>query len=112
MKTKQTVNNSKFQFERSFGNIYKDLGYKKPDEMLIKAELAVKIAKVIKLLGLTQLEAAEKIGISQDKVSNLLRGNFSRLSEKKMMNCLINLGYDIRISIKPSRTSVGHLMVA
>ena len=108
---KQT-NNIKPKFERGSGNIYKDLGYKKPDEMLIKAELAVKIKKVIESLKLTQLEAAKIMGISQDKVSNLLRGNFSRLSEKKLMDCLVSLGYDIKISIKPSRTHIGHLLIA
>ena len=86
--------------------------YYTPDEMLIKAELALKIIKAIKTLKLTQLEASEVMGISQDKVSNILRGNFSRVSEKKLMDCLINLGYDIEISIKPSNTSVGHLMIA
>ena len=98
MKTQQT--GSKVTFERSSGNIYKDLGYKNSEEMIIKAGLAIKISKVIKSINLTQAEASKMMGISQDKVSNLLRGNFSRISEKKLMECLINLGYDIKISIK------------
>lgn len=104
--------NDQPQFERGSGNIYKDLGYKKPDEMLVKAELAAKIVKAIKSLKIPQLKAAQIMGISQDKIFNLLRGNFSRLSEKKLMDCLINLGFDIKISIKPSTTSIGHLMIA
>ena len=107
-----TNKNDQIQFERGSGNIYQDLGYKKPDEMLIKAELALKIEKRIKFLKLTQLEASKIMGISQDKISNLLRGNFTRISEKKLMDCLINLGYDIKISIKPSGTLIGHLMIA
>ena len=76
----ETIKN--IEFERSSGNVYKDLGHRKPDEMLIKAGLAVKISKAIRMLKLTQEEAAEITGISQDKISNLLRGNFSRISEK------------------------------
>ena len=106
----ETINN--IEFERGSGSIYKDLGYTKPDEMLIKAGLAVKISKAIKMLKLTQEEAAKITGVSQDKISNLLRGNFSRISEKKLMNCLINLGYDIEISVKPATTGVGHLLMA
>lgn len=100
------------QFERGSQNIYADLGYKKSDEMLIKAELAVKISNAIKSLKLTQIEASQIMCISQDKVSNILRGNFSRISEKKLMDCLINLGYDIEISIKPSKDNHGHLLIA
>ena len=106
----KTIKN--IEFERSSGNVYKDLGYRKPDEMLIKAGLAVKISKAIKTLKLTQEEATEITGISQDKISNLLRGNFSRISEKKLMNCLIHLGYDIEISVKPGVIGVGHLLMA
>jgi len=36
--------------------------------------------------------------ISQAKVSGLVRGDFSNLSESKMMECLNRLGYDIEIS--------------
>jgi len=108
----KTTKTNKIEFERGADNIYQDLGYKNPEEMLIKAGLALKIAQVVKSLKLTQSEAAEVMGISQDKVSNLLRGNFRRISEKKLMDCLIHLGYDIKISIKPSNASVGHLMIA
>jgi predicted XRE-type DNA-binding protein len=107
MKTENNI-----EFERSSGNVYKDLGYKKPNEMLIKAGLAAKISQAIRTLRLTQDEAAEITGVSQDKISNLLRGNFSRISEKKLMNCLINLGYDIEISVKQATTSIGHLLMA
>jgi predicted XRE-type DNA-binding protein len=49
------------------------------------------------------------MGISQPKVSGMLRGEFANLSERKLVNCLNRLGYDIEIQVKPATTPVGHL---
>lgn len=42
----------------------------------------------------------------------MLRGDFSNLSERKLMDCLNRLGYDIEIKVKPASAAVGHLMLA
>jgi predicted XRE-type DNA-binding protein len=52
------------------------------------------------------------MGISQAKVSGLLRGDFANLSERKLMICLNRLGYDIEIKIVPTSETVGHLTLA
>jgi predicted XRE-type DNA-binding protein len=41
----------------------------------------------------------------------MMRGDFSNLSERKLMDCLNRLGYDIEIKVKPTSASVGHLML-
>ncbi len=63
-------------------------------------------------LGLTQQEAAKRMGITQPKVSDMMRGDLSNLSERKLMDCLNRLGYDIEIKVKPTSEPVGHLMLA
>ncbi|PIY29519.1 MAG: XRE family transcriptional regulator, partial [Comamonadaceae bacterium CG_4_10_14_3_um_filter_60_42] len=55
---------------------------------------------------------AERMGIPQPKVSAMLRGDFSNLSERKLMDCLNRLGYDIEIKVRPAAEPVGHLMLA
>jgi predicted XRE-type DNA-binding protein len=52
------------------------------------------------------------MGIPQPKVSALLRGDFTGLSERKLMDCLNRLGYDIEIKVKPTTEQVGHLTLA
>lgn len=42
----------------------------------------------------------------------MLRGDFSNPSERKLMDCLKRLGYDIEIQVKPPREPVGHLTLA
>ncbi len=63
-------------------------------------------------LNLTQSAAALRMGIPQPKVSAMLRGNFSNLSERKPMDCLNRLGYDIEIKVKPTKGSTGRLLLA
>jgi hypothetical protein len=42
----------------------------------------------------------------------MMRGDFTNLSERKLMDCLTRLGYDIGIKIRPAKTDVGRLMLA
>lgn len=41
----------------------------------------------------------------------MMRGDFTNLSERKLMECLNRLGYDIEISVRPAATSMGSLTV-
>jgi len=86
-------------------NVYADLGYGDADEMLIKAQLVTKIAEIIKRKGLTQTQAAELLGLPQPKLSNLLRGQFRGISERRLMDCLTTLGRDVQIVVKTAPRS-------
>ena len=50
--------------------------------------------------------------ITQPKVSDMVRGDFLNLSERKLMDCLNGLGYDIEIKVMPASEPVGHLKLA
>jgi len=99
------------EIEEGSTNVYADLGRPDADEMLVKAQLATKISEVIKRRRLTQVEAAELIGMPQPKLSGLLRGQFRGISEAKMLNCLTRLGRDVKIVVGPARrgSGVGHI---
>jgi predicted XRE-type DNA-binding protein len=100
------------EVQRSSGNVYADLGLPDAERLKIKTGLVVEIRKAMRRLGLTQQEAAKRMGITQPKVSDMMRGDFSNLSERKLMDCLNRLGYDIEIKVKPASKPVGHLMLA
>jgi predicted XRE-type DNA-binding protein len=104
--------NKNIELETSSGNVFADLGLPGADKLKIKSGLVIEITKALRKLGLTQDEAARRMGISQAKVSGMLRGDFANLSERKLMDCLTRLGYNIEIKIKPSKEPVGHLMLA
>ena len=94
------------------GNVFADLGLPDADKLKIKAGLVIEIRKAMRNLGLTQWEAAKRMGITQPKVSDMMRGDFTNLSERKLMDCLTRLGYDIEIKIRPTKANVGHLTLA
>ena len=100
------------EVQRGSGNVFADLGLPDADKLKIKSGLVIEIRKAMRRLGLTQQEAAKRMGITQPKVSDMMRGDFSNLSERKLMDCLNRLGYDIEIKVKPASESVGHLMLA
>lgn len=100
------------EVQRSSGNVYADLGFADAEKLRIKAGLVIEIRKAMRGLGLTQQEAAKRMGITQPKVSDMMRGDFAHLSERKLMDCLNRLGYDIEIKVKSATEPVGHLTLA
>lgn len=98
--------------QRGSANVYEDLGLADADKLKIKTGLVIQIRKAMRDQGLTQQEAAKRMGITQPKVSGMMRGDFTNLSERKLMDCLTRLGYDIEIKVRPAKASVGHLMLA
>lgn len=99
------------EVEASSGNVFADLSLPDADKLQIKSGLTVEIAKAIRERGLTQAEAAKRMGLTQPKVSSLLRGEFSNFSERKLMDCLNRLGYDIEIRVRETAAPVGHLVL-
>ena len=95
--------------ESSSGNVFADLGLPHAEKLKLKSGLVIEITRAIKRLGLTQAEAGRRMGISQPKVSRMMRGEFANLSERKLMDCLNRLGYDIQIRIQPVAEPTGHL---
>jgi predicted XRE-type DNA-binding protein len=100
------------EVETSSGNVFADLGLPNADKLKIKSGLVIEITKAVRKLGLTQQDAAKRMGITQPKLSGMMRGDFSNLSERKLMDCLNRLGYDIEIKVKPASRRVGHLLLA
>lgn len=86
--------------EISSDSIYAELGYKNPEEMETKSTLVMEISKAIKKKKLTQAQAALMFGISQPKLSELLRGRFRGYSVERLMYFLNVLGRDVDIIIK------------
>jgi predicted XRE-type DNA-binding protein len=67
---------------RAFGNIFVELGFP-PEEVAIltmRADLMARLGRVIERRGWTQAEAAKVLGISQSRVSDLVRGKWDRFS--------------------------------
>jgi len=79
-------------------NIFADLKLPDAGKLKVKAGLISEIASAITALGLSEAQAAERMGLAQPKVSNMLRGDFASLSERMLMDCVNRLGSDSKIA--------------
>jgi predicted XRE-type DNA-binding protein len=100
-------------YEDSSGNVFADLGIENPEEALAKSELARQIGKLIKKKKLTQMQAAEILGIDQPKISALIRGRLRSFSLERLIRFLNELGQDVSIMISPakSQSARGHTWI-
>jgi predicted XRE-type DNA-binding protein len=90
---------------RSSGNVFGDLGLKKPEELLAKTKLAARIVQLLEDQKLNQTQAARRLGIDQPKVSQIYRGRLDDFSLERLMRFLTALNQDVRIVVedKPRR---------
>lgn len=100
------------EVETGSGNVFADLGLPDANKLKVKSGLVIEITRAVRRLGLTQAEAGRRMGIPQPKVSAMMRGDLANLSERKLMECLNRLGYDIEIKVQPTSERVGCLTLA
>ncbi len=95
------------EYEVSSGNIFADLGRDQPDELLAKAKLLDSVSTLIKSSGLSQREVAGRLGITQPKVSMLVKGRLSAFSTDTLLHYLYVLGCEVQIRVKKPRAKTG-----
>lgn len=81
---------TKIEIEASSGNVFADLGRPDAEALKRKSTLMIAISEVIDRSGLDKEEAAQRAGISADRLALLLRGDFS-LSEAELQSLLDRL---------------------
>jgi predicted XRE-type DNA-binding protein len=91
---------------RSSGNVFRDLGFgrEESEHLAIRAELMIKIEKLLKARGLTQSEAAKIMRVSQPRVSDLLRGRLDLFSTDALIDMLARLGVRVRVAFSSSKS--------
>lgn len=97
--------NKKSKTKISSKSAYADLGLKNHEEMETKADLVMEIISAMKKKKLTQTKTAKIIGISQPKLSELLRGHFRGFSVERLIHFLNELGKDVDIVVKSKPSS-------
>ena len=96
--------------ELSSGNVFEDIGLKDPDWLELKAQIAMRVVRLIEARGLTQAKAADILGLKQPHVSALMNGKISRFSIERLLICLARLGRNVTISDRrANRQTVGQI---
>jgi predicted XRE-type DNA-binding protein len=94
------------------GNVFRDLGLPDADLLQAKADLVHRISVLIGKRGLSQVEAAEVLAVTQPKISALLHGRLDGFSMDRLVRFLIALDQDVRISVRSKRKSRPMVKVA
>ncbi len=84
----------------SSGNIFVDLGYSADEAAILqmRADLMAGLRKYIKTKKLTQTRAAELLGVSQSRVSDLKRGKWEKFSLEMLIILATKAG--MRVTLK------------
>lgn len=89
---------------KSSGNVFADIGLLDAGVSLLKADLVINIAGLIKEKGLTQSQAAKIMGLAQPDVSKLMRGHFAGFSYERIFGFLTALGENVTIKVGQAKT--------
>ena len=84
----------------SSGNVFADLGFPpaEAEYLRIRSDLMIQLSLAIRKRGLTQQQAAKSLGVSQPRVSDIVRGRIERFSIDTLVELLGRL--DITVSVK------------
>ena len=90
---------------RSSGNVFRDVGFApgEAEHLLVRADLMIKVQKLIASKHLNQAALAKCLRISKPQVSDLLRGRIDLFSTDTLIDILARLGVRVRLVLKPSR---------
>jgi predicted XRE-type DNA-binding protein len=80
------------------GNVFLDLGFDpaEAEVMKLRTEVMIRIEQLVKAKGWTQAEAARRLGVTQPRISRLLKGKWEDFS----LDMLLTLA--ARAGLKPS----------
>jgi predicted XRE-type DNA-binding protein len=95
----------KLKVTRSSGNVFRDLGFpaKEAEHLRVRADLLIQIQKAIETRGLKQAEAAKLLGVTQPRVSELVRGRLDLFSVDGLIDMLARLGIHVKVVVLPSK---------
>jgi predicted XRE-type DNA-binding protein len=88
-------------FEESSGNVFADLGLEDADELFTRGKIGIQVLRLLKERNLKQREISKLLGIPQPEVSHLMKGEFQRFSEGKLLIFLKRLDTEITLHLRP-----------
>ena len=81
---------------RSSGNVFLDLGFEPAEAkvMALRAKVMIRLEQHVKAQGWTQAEAARHLGVTQPRVSRLLKGRWEDFSLDMLLTLAARVGLE------------------
>jgi predicted XRE-type DNA-binding protein len=92
--------------ERSSGNVFRDIGFEpaEAESLRIRAALMVELRQVMARRKLTQQAAARLWGVTQPRVSDLVRGKIDLFSIDTLVDMLAQSGAVVQLRVRTPQT--------
>ncbi len=89
----------------SSGNVFRDLGFseEEAEHLRVRSTLMIAVRKLIEDRSLTQWEAAKLFGVTQPRISNLVRGRIDLFSIDTLIDMLARAGIYVDIVVSVAR---------
>ena len=90
---------------RSSGDVFRDLGFptEQAASLQLRADLMIQIRRLIEDRKMTQTAAAKLFGVTQPRISDLVRGKIDLFSIETLIDMLGRAGVRVGLTIHPSR---------
>ncbi len=94
--------------------VFGDLGYSpiEAENLRIRADLMIAIRRLIERESLTQATAAKRLGVTQPRISDLVRGKIELFSIDSLVEMLGRSGRKVRVSVGRAGSGASHAKAA
>jgi predicted XRE-type DNA-binding protein len=86
---------------KSRGNVFLDLGFPPEEAALLKmrSDLMGDLREFVRDNKLTQAEAARRLGVSQSRVSDLVRGKWQKFNLEMLITLASRAGHKVEVRV-------------
>lgn len=91
--------NNEIEIHHGSGNVFADIGLKDADELYAHAKIGIEVLNNLQHHGLKQHKIASLFDIKQSEVSQLLRGQFHRFSQERLLEFIKKLEQEDLLAI-------------
>jgi predicted XRE-type DNA-binding protein len=87
-------------------NVFVDCGFHpaKAENLRIRSEMMIALSTYIRERNISQIRAARVMGVSQPRISDLMRGKIGSFSLDTLVNMLTSAGLKVDVHIRPGRS--------
>lgn len=95
----------RIRMQKSSGNVFLDIGFPRGEavNLQIRSRMMIELERIIQKRGLTQSAAAKILGVTQPRVSDLVRGNIEVFSIDTLVEMLDRFDVSVTFTTKPRR---------
>jgi predicted XRE-type DNA-binding protein len=90
---------------RSSGNVFRDVGFppEQAENHRIRSELMIQVRRILEERKLTQAAGAKLFGVTQPRISDLIRGRIELFSIDGLVNMLAHAGVRVSLVVRGAR---------